>query len=155
MAVKLYNVVFSGKLVEGKEPSDVLASLCPLLKLETDHVRKLFKGGYGTVIVRNLDGPDAYRMQSELREAGVICTVQEIPLQEVQQSLSGAPHVMDAPKPRHGGATPSPTHGYRDSRGSRRNSQGPDFLSLALKLALAVALVWGGWQLYQFFFTVK
>ncbi len=70
MADKRFNVVFSGKLVEGAKPLEVLSKLAQLLELDEQQVRQRFKGGAGSVILNDLDGNEAYLMRDRLREAG-------------------------------------------------------------------------------------
>lgn len=71
MAEKRFNVIFSGKLVEGRKPPEVLHKLGPVLGLEDTKVRELFKTGAGSVILKDLDGNKAYAMRERLQEAGV------------------------------------------------------------------------------------
>ena len=89
MVENRYQLVFSGKLVEGRKPADVLVKLSVVLKLSQQQVRDLFKTGSGTVILDDLKGANAYAMQEQLREAGAICSVKEIPAPP-QEPLSGA-----------------------------------------------------------------
>ena len=77
MADKKFNIVFSGKLVEGSNPPDVLNKLSMVLGLENAQVRDLFKPGAGAIIRNGLDGGTASSLLEELEGAGAICTVRE------------------------------------------------------------------------------
>lgn len=80
-----FNVVFSGKLVEGSKPPEVLARLCALLEQDEQTVRALFKSGAGAVIREGLEGQEAYRLREDLRDAGVIIQVQEVVVEPVEE----------------------------------------------------------------------
>ena len=87
MADKKFNIVFSGKLVEGSKPPDVLTNLGIVLGLENDQVRDLFKPGAGAIIRKELDGSTADTLLEELRSAGAICTIKEVEPASVRETV--------------------------------------------------------------------
>jgi hypothetical protein len=153
MAEKRFNVLFSGKLVEGRKPPEVLAKLCTVLDLEPQQVRELFKGGFGAVILKDLDGPKAYEMREELREVGAICTVQEITPPPTPEPLPGNVRAMDPPRPERPASKQSPDLRPRWQPPPIPEKSGPGIVSLIFKLILVAALAGGGWWGYQEWFA--
>ena len=146
MAEKRFNVVFSGKLVEGRKPLEVLAKLCPVLELEEQQVRELFKAGFGAVIAHDVDGQRAYALREELREAGAVCIVQEIEPPPPQEPLSGSMQTMAPPSDRLAGPPREP----RPPRPSQpAPAGGAGIGGLLVKLVILAALAGGGWWGYQ------
>jgi hypothetical protein len=78
VADKKFNIIFSGNLVEGSKPAEVLNKLCAVLRLEAAQTRDLFKAGAGAIIRQDLDDGAASALLDELRSAGAICTVQMV-----------------------------------------------------------------------------
>src|SRR6185369_1565588 len=110
MTDKNFSIVFSGKLVEGCKPPEVLNKLCVVLGLDGAQVRELFKSGSGAIIRKDLDGATAYALLEKLRDAGAVCTVKEIitpptrepafsGMQTVSQPRSGQPQRPQGLKP--------------------------------------------------------
>lgn len=151
MADKRFNVVFSGKLVEGRQPRLVLAQLSSLINIEAEKVRELFKGGKGTVIYKDLGAQEAYRAQEDLREAGAVCSVQEISLPDPPEPLSGTMLSIDS--------SPAPARQQPFRQGtivqaplmpSPRNVQHQSGVgSLIGKVVLLVIIGGAGWWGYQ------
>jgi len=153
MAGQIFNVIFSGKLVEGTRPPEVLARLCRVLDLEDPQVRELFKGGAGAVILKDLDGRTAYDMRDRLREAGAICTVQEVPLPVEPVTPSGVrsaavtSRLAERHRPVQQSARPALQQPLRPQKQSVAN------FSLVFKVVVFVALCGGGWWGYQQWFA--
>jgi len=148
MADKRFNVVFSGRLVEGRKPLEVLAKICPVLELEQQQVRELFKGGFGAVILKDVDGTKAYAMREELREAGAICTVQEIIPPPLPEPPPGSMLTLEAPRPALSTHQPPYLRAPRQPPSVPEKS-GPGVVSLIFKIALLAVLAGGGWWGYQ------
>jgi len=149
MADKRFNVVFSGKLVDGKPPQEVLAKLCAVLELEQLQVRDIFKGGFGAVILKDADGSKAYALREDLRNAGAICTVQEITPPAAPEPLPGDMRTMEAPRPaRPTQRPPQEARPLRPPPAVVANS-GPGIGAPLFKLILVAVLAGGGWWGYQ------
>src|SRR6185369_4077651 len=88
VADKKFNIVFSGKLVEGSKPPDVLNKLGMVLGLENAQVRDLFKPGAGAIILKDLDSSTANALLGKLQGAGAICTVKEVEPAPARESFS-------------------------------------------------------------------
>jgi hypothetical protein len=149
MADKRYNVVFSGKLVEDKPPQEVLAKLCSVLELEQQQVRELFKGGVGAIILKDQDSSKAYNMREDLRDAGAICTVQEIIPPKETEPAAGDMRPMEVPR-----QTRSTQRPPQDTRPLRPPpavvaKSGPGVGAIIFKVLLVSALAGGGWWGYQ------
>lgn len=148
MADKRFNIVFSGKLMQGSNPAEVLAKLCTVLALEPQQVRELFKGGSGAVILKDLDGSRAYAMRDELGKAGAVCSVQEI-----------ISHAAE-PRPAHvsRGAAPPSGRSPTDLRPAWQpppvsQNKGSGVISFAFKIVVVAALAGGGWWGYREYFA--
>ncbi|HXC92893.1 MAG TPA: hypothetical protein VN652_02715, partial [Geobacteraceae bacterium] len=149
MAEKRFNVVFSGKLVEGKPPQEVLAKLCSVLGLEQLQVREIFKGGVGAVILKDVDGSKAYAMREDLRNAGAVCTVQEIIPPPAPEPRPGDLRTMEAPQQaRATQRSPQEARPLRPPPAVVTKS-GPGIGALLFKLTLIAVLAGGGWWGYQ------
>lgn len=149
MADKRFNIIFSGKLVEGRKPPEVLNRLRSVLGLEDAQVRELFKSGAGSVILKDLDGAKAYGMRDQLQEAGAICTVKEIePAPSTASSFSDL-QSMDQPRT-------EPRQRPQDLKPSLQmpvQQQSSGMFSLVFKLLLVAAVAGGGWWVYQAWFA--
>lgn len=150
MAEKSYNIVFSGKLVEGRTPQAVLKALCVVLECDEQQVRALFRAGFGAVIAKDLDNGQAYAMRERLREAGAICTVQEVELPP-QEPPSGCMLNMDSP-PAAPSFTPRPDFAPRRPAPPAAPKSGVG-LGALVKLLLVAGLAGGGWWGYQQWFA--
>ncbi len=150
MAEKRFNVIFSGKLVEGRKPPEVLHKLGPVLGLADAQVRDLFKAGAGSVILKELDGNKAYAMRDQLQEAGVICTLQEIETPQAASTSFADMQSITAPRPesRQRPQDLKPVWSVPVAP-----QQGPGIVSLVFKIVLLVALAGGGWWIYQSWFA--
>jgi hypothetical protein len=154
MEDKRFNVVFSGKLAQGVNPQEVLAKLCSLLKQEQPQVRDLFKGGNGAVVLKDIGVKEAYDMRDALREAGAICTVQEIIPPPAAEAPPFNQRPMEPPPP----PSRSPRQQPPDLRPLRpapsvQAASGPGIGSLIFKVLVLAALAGGGWWGYQNYFA--
>lgn len=154
-ADRRYNVVFSGKLVEGSKPAEVLPRLCTLLEQDEQAVRSLFKGGAGVVIREGLEGQAAYRLREDLSEAGVVSSVQEIVVAPVElpDGIGLMPGVAVSRRPSEQG-TAAPQRPAQRPQPSVRQAPVPQgggsgIGGLLFKLVLLAALGVGGWWGYQ------
>ena len=151
MADKRFDIIFSGKLMEGSKPPEVLKRLCTVLGIEESRVRELFKTGAGTVVRKDLDGSTAYSLRDQLQEAGVICTLREIALAAPLETLSGSMQsvnqssVEQRQKPQD--LKPSWQPPVMPSK------QGSGMFSLVLKVIFLAAFGAGGWWAYQSWFA--
>lgn len=153
MAEKRFNVVFSGKLVEGKSHQEVLTKLCSVLGQEQQQVREIFKGGFGAIIHKELDGSKAYAMREELREAGAICTVNEILPPKATEAAPRDMQTMEAPLQAHFARKPSHESRPLQSPPAVAAKNGSGVGALIFKIVLIGALASGGWWGYQTYFT--
>ncbi len=117
MADKKFNIVFSGKLVEGSNPPDVLNKLSMVLGLENAQVRDLFKPGAGAIIRNDLDGGIASALLEELEGAGAICTVKEVEPAPAQASPTSAMLPLEKPQRQVAG-----THARQVGMGRQQSS---------------------------------
>lgn len=74
MDKQLYNVVFRGEILEGRDPEEVKAKLAVLFKATPEKVDQLFSGK-PIVIAHKLDGPQAQRYRDAFEKAGARCEV--------------------------------------------------------------------------------
>lgn len=151
MADKKFNIVFSGKLVEGSKPPEVLNKLCTVLKIESAQVRELFKSGAGAIIRKDLDGATAYALHEKLRECGVVCSVKEIEIAPVQTAPFSGMQTVNSTRP-------EPRHRPLNTRPNLHppvmpQKQGSGMFSTAFKIILLAALAGGGWWSYQTWFA--
>jgi len=150
MADKRFNVIFSGKLVEGRKPAEVLHKLGPVLGLEDARVRELFKSGAGSVILKDLEGNQAHTMRERLQEAGVICTLQENEPTPIAESSFSDMQSSNIPQP-------APHQRLQDLKPvwsvPVAQQQSPGIVALVFKIVLLVALAGGGWWVYQSWFA--
>lgn len=143
MAGKSYNVVFSGRMAEGKTPAEILSNLCSVLKLEEHEVRELFKAGAGAIVQQDLEGQKAYGVRDNLRDAGVICTVQEIVPPSLERTYSGSGPASVKPHSRHI-HRPLPR-----SLPPASSSGSSGFASMLFKAVILAALIAGSWWAYH------
>ena len=74
MSQNSFEVVFSGKLVEGAVLEQVMAKVAALFKVEVAKVERLFSGATVS-IKKGVDEPTAKKYQMALHKAGAICQV--------------------------------------------------------------------------------
>jgi hypothetical protein len=74
MSQDTFEVVFSGKLVEGAVPEQVKAKVAAMFKVEVAKVERLFSGA-SVSIKKGIDEPTAKKYQMALQQAGAICQV--------------------------------------------------------------------------------
>ncbi len=74
-----YQIVFTGKLVDGHKPRQVLNALAKLFKKTPQEIKASFKGG--AVIIRNLPQGKVDRTLRALHRAGAVCAVQSMTAQ--------------------------------------------------------------------------
>lgn len=148
MVEKRYQLVFSGKLVENRKPADVLAKLSDVLKLGPQEVRDLFKTGNGAVILDDLKGTAAYAMQEQLREAGAICSVKEMPA-PIQEPLSGCMLSGETANPYRPARQQQTPATQSRMQPSPLPQSAPGTVSTIVKLCLLIGVAAGGWWGYQ------
>jgi hypothetical protein len=158
MAVKperRYNVVFSGKLVEGSKPPEVLAHLCTLLEQDEQAVRALFKGGAGVVIREGVEAQVAYRLREELTEAGVVSSVQEVVVvpEELPGDIGLMPGVAAPRRPPEQGATAAQRPQPANRPAPAAQGSGSGIGGLLVKVVLLAAMGGGGWWIYTTYFA--
>ncbi len=101
MSQKTFDVVFSGKLVEGAALEKVKANVAALFKVEVAKVGRLFSGG-AVPIKKGVDAATAKKYQMALLKAGAICKV-------VDRSAATARPVSAAAKPSTRAPSPAST----------------------------------------------
>lgn len=101
MSQKTFEVVFSGKLVEGAAPQKVKANVAALFKVEVAKVERLFSGATVS-IKKGLDEATAKKYQLALHRAGAITRVVN---RAAQPAAPRAAAAKPAPKQR---AAPPP-----------------------------------------------
>lgn len=74
MSENNFQVLMSGKLVDGMDPAQVKANVAALFKVDVAKVEKLFSG-QPVVIKKGLDEATAKKYQAALQRAGAICQV--------------------------------------------------------------------------------
>jgi len=73
----LYNIVFAGKTVPGKNLSEIRGRLMELLKTNEKGIDRFFSGK--PIIIReNLDFESAERVKQTFEKAGAICTLEPV-----------------------------------------------------------------------------
>ncbi|WP_295473609.1 hypothetical protein [uncultured Pseudomonas sp.] len=70
----LYEIVFSGRLLEGAQPDKVKANLARLFQADEQRMALLFSGRR-LVLKNNLDAQAAEKYRSTLERAGALCEV--------------------------------------------------------------------------------
>jgi uncharacterized protein YbjQ (UPF0145 family) len=73
----LYNIIFSGKTVPGKNLSEIRERLMELLKTNEKGIDRFFSGK-PIVIRENLDFENAERVKLTFEKAGAICTLEPV-----------------------------------------------------------------------------
>ena len=71
----LYNVIFSGEIVEGKDLKEVKDNLVELFKTDINKIDAIFKEK-GSVVRRNLDFITALKYVKAMEKAGAVCLMQ-------------------------------------------------------------------------------
>ncbi len=86
--IQKFKVVFKGDIEPDRDISEVKANLIKIFNTTPDKIEKLFSGKKLT-LNNNLDEISAQNYVSELLTAGVICTIEPMPLQRsAQQTLT-------------------------------------------------------------------
>ena len=85
MNEKQYKIIFSGRLVPGVSGRQALDNLLRLSRKPPDDIRTLFSKP-GRVLRRNLPLAKAEQILSDLMRAGVVCQIQEMPLDSPEKS---------------------------------------------------------------------
>lgn len=98
MGDKRYDVIFSGRLVEGVVVDQVKANVAKLFKVEVAKVERLF-GGTPSVLKKGVDEPTAKKYLLAMKKAGAICearVVSSAPAHAGQDTESPKPAVPPA-----------------------------------------------------------
>ena len=151
MPDKKFNVVFSGKMAAGSKPPEVLQRLRSVLGLEDAQVRELFKTGAGTVVLKELDGNQAYSKRDELKEAGVICDVREVAVPAPLESSFSDMQFISQPRPQERQRPQDLKPSWQAPVMPQQQSSG--IVSLVFKVVLLAAVAGGGWWIYQTWFA--
>lgn len=151
MADKKFNIVFSGKMVAGSNPPDVLNKLCTVLGLENAQVRELFKSGAGAVIRKDLDGGAAQALLEKLQGTGIICAIKEIQPPPPQEAPFSGMQPVNQPRsePRLRPQDLKP----KWQPPAMPQQQGPGMFSIVFKIILLAVIAGGGWWAYQTWFA--
>jgi len=78
MTEKAYQITFSGQTVDGMDTAQAKANLCKLYKTDISKIEKLFQGKR-VVLKKNLTEDAALNYLTTLKNAGVICALEEMP----------------------------------------------------------------------------
>lgn len=149
MGVKQCDIIFSGKLLAGSKPPEVLGRLSNILGLAEPQIRELFKSGSGAVIAKGLDGAKASELRDRLQAAGVVCTISERELPSPPEPRSSGMETMGAP--RSDRRQPDVTPRWQPPVMPQR--QGPGVFSQVFKMVVLAAIAAGGWWGYQAWFA--
>lgn len=90
MTQSTYDVSFSGKLVDGADPSEVKNNVAKLFKTDVRKIEVMFSGKR-VVIKRNLDQQSALKYQLAMKNIGAICDLTENQEEPVVQEAPEAP----------------------------------------------------------------
>lgn len=74
MSEALYEVAFSGKIVEGANPAQVKAKIGAMFKADAARLEQMFSGNR-IVIKKNVDAATAKKFHAAFKNAGAICEV--------------------------------------------------------------------------------
>ena len=75
MSQERFNVIFTGKFVEGFDPHKAMEMIASMFKVSPERVRAAFSKGAGAVIASTNDKDKARRYAVGMKKAGAICTV--------------------------------------------------------------------------------
>ena len=78
MTEKAYQIIFSGQTVDGIDTAQAKANLSKLYKTDVSKIEKLFQGKR-VVLKKNLNEDTALGYLTTLKNAGIICTLEEMP----------------------------------------------------------------------------
>lgn len=150
MAEKRFNVVFSGMLVEGRNPLEVMAKLPSVLDMDEQKVRELFSGGSGTIILKDLDSWKAFEIRDKLREVGAVCSAEEITTPESPEPPPDSmPKFEPPPPPSRPARTPVLRPDWQPPPAPKKGWFGRAFPVLTIIFVAALAGVgWWGYQLW-------
>ena len=77
MTEKAYQIIFSGQTVDGIDTTQAKANLSKLYKTDVSQIEKLFQGKR-VVLKKNLNEDKALSYLTTLKQAGVICALEEM-----------------------------------------------------------------------------
>ena len=107
MPVELYNVVFSGELVDQAAPETARRKLMALFHLDEARVEQLFSGRR-IFIKRNLDLDTAARLQDAFRKAGGRALIEPVDAAENRPDSESKPERASDSEERAGAASGPP-----------------------------------------------
>lgn len=93
MAEGSYQVIFSGRLIDGAELDMVKRNVARLFNLDAERVEKLFCGRR-LILKKQIDQATAEKYQATMQRAGALCEVEE-----TAQARSAAPSASEAQPP--------------------------------------------------------
>lgn len=70
----LFELVFDGRLLPGRDPAEVKTNVAHLFKAQVAQIERLFSGSE-VVIKKQLDYPGALRYAAALKQAGALCRI--------------------------------------------------------------------------------
>ncbi len=77
MAIKCFNIIFSGKIVDNFEVQEVRKNLSSLFKMDEKRIERLFSGKR-IVLQRNVNRETALKYQKAFQKAGAICEIDPV-----------------------------------------------------------------------------
>ena len=95
MSEASYDVIFSGKLVEGAAEDQVKANVAKLFKVEVAKIERLFTGS-PVILKKGVDEQSAKKYLLAMRQAGAICEVKGLQ-QEAPAPAKAEPPAQPAP----------------------------------------------------------
>ena len=70
----LYNVIFEGKVVPGKDPESVKKAMMDLLKMDSEGIERIFSGR--PILLKNgVSASTAEKYKKAIEAAGAVCNV--------------------------------------------------------------------------------
>lgn len=77
MSNDLYEVVFSGGILDGADPAQVRKNIGNMFKADAAKLKHLFSGNR-VVIKKNIDQQTAMKYQAAMKKAGAICELKQV-----------------------------------------------------------------------------
>ena len=87
MAIKCFNIIFSGKIVDNFEAQEVKKNLSSMFKMDEKKIERLF-AGKRIVLQRNVNHETALKYQKAFQKAGAICEINPVKIHDTSISRS-------------------------------------------------------------------